>query len=231
MWNNHIYTHAKNQKRSRTVPEVMAECPLRGHPNRGTLPRRKSRRDIVNVKWTEIKMEKDFSTLSIPKTRAIYRTNPSDRRFHIFQTEPNRILIFFQTNLQTLSKRLISLKIWKTWSDLMRFQKNFWSWKVLSDSSPVLSARDTNIFSVSPWNEKGSSELFCIPSISQLPLNRGKNRYINILPNEPTRVRLQGLPNDFINANRVTFNSGNKYIATQGESFIYSATTWQYSKR
>jgi len=51
--------------------------------------------------------------------------------------------------------------------------------------------------------------------ISQLPLNRGKNRYINILPNEPTRVRLQGLPNDFINANRVTFNSGNKYIATQ----------------
>ena len=26
-------TTAKNQKRSRTVPEVMAECPLRGHPS------------------------------------------------------------------------------------------------------------------------------------------------------------------------------------------------------
>ena len=64
--------------------------------------------------------------------------------------------------------------------------------------------------------EMKSSIRFEPGPISQLPLNRGKNRYINILPNEPTRVRLQGLPNDFINANRVTFNTGNKYIATQG---------------
>ena len=65
--------------------------------------------------------------------------------------------------------------------------------------------------------EMKSSIRFEPGPISQLPLNRGKNRYINILPNEPTRVRLQGLPNDFINANRVTFNTGNKYIATQGK--------------
>ena len=27
-----MYAHAKNQGRFWTVPEVMAECPLRGHP-------------------------------------------------------------------------------------------------------------------------------------------------------------------------------------------------------
>ena len=72
--------------------------------------------------------------------------------------------------------------------------------------------------------EMKSSIRFEPGPISQLPLNRGKNRYINILPNEPTRVRLQGLPNDFINANRVTFNTGNKYIATQGKVFSGGST-------
>ena len=32
VWTNPIFCHIKNQKRSGTVPEVMAECPLRGHP-------------------------------------------------------------------------------------------------------------------------------------------------------------------------------------------------------
>lgn len=59
-----------------------------------------------------------------------------------------------------------------------------------------------------------------------LPANQGKNRYINVLPNEPTRVRLEPLPDepnnsDFINANWIRGADIDKalghqdYIATQ----------------
>ena len=51
-------------------------------------------------------------------------------------------------------------------------------------------------------------------STAQLAQNRGKNRYMNVLPNESTRVRLNQ-PNDFINANRVNYQNGRSYIATQ----------------
>ena len=65
-------------------------------------------------------MEKDFSTLSIPKTRAIYRTNPSDRRFHIFQTEPNRILIFFSDKLTNIIQTVDFIENMK---DMERFDE------------------------------------------------------------------------------------------------------------
>jgi len=38
---------------------------------------------------------------------------------------------------------------------------------------------------------------------------------MNILPNESTRVKLFGLKNDYINANKLNFQNGKKYIATQ----------------
>ena len=50
---------------------------------------------------------------------------------------------------------------------------------------------------------------------SQIAANRGKNRFMNILPNESTRVKLFGLKNDYINANKLNFQNGKKYIATQ----------------
>ena len=51
-------------------------------------------------------------------------------------------------------------------------------------------------------------------STAQQAQNRGKNRYMNVLPNESSRVRLNQ-SNDFINANRVTYQNGKSYIATQ----------------
>jgi len=54
-----------------------------------------------------------------------------------------------------------------------------------------------------------------VSRVAQLPGNRGKNRYMNILANEATRVKLAG---SYINANFIEIkNSQTKdYIATQG---------------
>ncbi len=54
-----------------------------------------------------------------------------------------------------------------------------------------------------------------VSRVAQLPGNRGKNRYMNVLANEATRVKLAG---SYINANYIEIkNSQTKdYIATQG---------------
>lgn len=61
--------------------------------------------------------------------------------------------------------------------------------------------------------------------------NAYRNRYANILSNEPTRVRLQAVPpgeNDYINANRVTGHAGHPgYIATQAPLPDTTAHFWQ----
>jgi len=56
-----------------------------------------------------------------------------------------------------------------------------------------------------------------------LPVNRTKNRYANVLPNEKTRVRLNEIQNeegsDYINANFISGlvpGSEKRYVATQG---------------
>ncbi|XP_067860875.1 receptor-type tyrosine-protein phosphatase O isoform X2 [Heptranchias perlo] len=56
---------------------------------------------------------------------------------------------------------------------------------------------------------------------AELPVNRCKNRYTNILPYDFSRVKLISLHNeedsDYINANYIPgFNSAHEYIATQG---------------
>ncbi|GCC33290.1 hypothetical protein chiPu_0011759 [Chiloscyllium punctatum] len=56
---------------------------------------------------------------------------------------------------------------------------------------------------------------------AELPVNRCKNRYTNILPYDFSRVKLRSLHNeegsDYINANYIPgFNSAREYIATQG---------------
>lgn len=63
--------------------------------------------------------------------------------------------------------------------------------------------------------ELKSSIRFEASPASQMPQNRGKNRFMNILPNETSRVKLSGLGNDFINANRIVYQNGKSYIATQ----------------
>lgn len=55
-----------------------------------------------------------------------------------------------------------------------------------------------------------------VSNVAQLPANRGKNRYMNILPNEVTRVKLPG-PKNYINANSIIIKDQPRdYIATQG---------------
>ena len=66
--------------------------------------------------------------------------------------------------------------------------------------------------------ELKSSIRFEPSATSQMAQNRGKNRYMNVLPNEPSRVRLNQA-NDFINANRIVYPNGKSYIATQGKLF------------
>ena len=50
----------------------------------------------------------------------------------------------------------------------------------------------------------------------QLAENRGKNRYMNIMPNDITRVKLSNQTNDYINANYISIKDESEYIATQG---------------
>lgn len=50
----------------------------------------------------------------------------------------------------------------------------------------------------------------------QLAENRGKNRYMNIMPNDITRVKLSNQTNDYINANYISIKEESEYIATQG---------------
>lgn len=61
--------------------------------------------------------------------------------------------------------------------------------------------------------------------------NAYRNRYANILSNEPTRVRLQAVgqgENDYINANRVTGHDGHPgYIATQAPLPDTTPHFWQ----
>ena len=53
-----------------------------------------------------------------------------------------------------------------------------------------------------------------VSRVAQLPGNRGKNRYMNVLANEATRVKLTG---SYINANYIEIKSqARDYIATQG---------------
>lgn len=55
-----------------------------------------------------------------------------------------------------------------------------------------------------------------VSRVAQLPGNRGKNRYMNVLANEATRVKLTG---SYINANYIEIKSqARDYIATQGKS-------------
>lgn len=46
-------------------------------------------------------------------------------------------------------------------------------------------------------------------------LNKNKNRYTNVLTIDKTRVKLQNLINDYINANYINFNYIDRFIATQ----------------
>ena len=56
-------------------------------------------------------------------------------------------------------------------------------------------------------------------TVSQRAENRGKNRYMNILPNDTTRVKLTNQSNDYINANYIAIKDDNDYIATQETEF------------
>jgi protein tyrosine phosphatase len=49
-------------------------------------------------------------------------------------------------------------------------------------------------------------------SVSQLAENRGKNRYMNVLPNDNSRVKLINSENNYINAN---------YISIKGSGVNY----------
>lgn len=61
-----------------------------------------------------------------------------------------------------------------------------------------------------PYNEDQAK-------VASLDSNNPKNRYINIIPADASRVKLQG-PNDYINASYLPGSDGNAktYIATQG---------------
>jgi len=63
-----------------------------------------------------------------------------------------------------------------------------------------------------------------------IPINERKNRYIDILPYDRTRVKLQG-ENDYINANYVTMEPGSelprKWIASQGPLEHTTADFWR----
>lgn len=52
-------------------------------------------------------------------------------------------------------------------------------------------------------------------SAAQMAENRGKNRYMNVVPNDLSRVKLNQ-DNDYINANFVNLKVDHEYIATQG---------------
>ena len=67
--------------------------------------------------------------------------------------------------------------------------------------------------------ELKSSIRFEPSQTAQLAQNRGKNRYMNVLPNEMTRIKLNQ-HNDFINANRIVYPNGRSYIATQGKHLL-----------
>ncbi|XP_021302080.1 protein-tyrosine-phosphatase PTP1 isoform X2 [Sorghum bicolor] len=58
-------------------------------------------------------------------------------------------------------------------------------------------------------------------SVAHYPVNRGKNRYIDVLPFDDTRVRLSARPpnNDYINASFIKATENNRvapFISTQG---------------
>eukprot|EP00049_Salpingoeca_infusionum_P019053 m.359949 g.359949 ORF g.359949 m.359949 type:complete len:1714 (-) comp18827_c0_seq1:378-5519(-) len=56
-------------------------------------------------------------------------------------------------------------------------------------------------------------------SVGSNVLNAARNRYRDILPYDDTRVKLEGMQNDYINASHVTYRVGSsefKYLMTQG---------------
>ncbi|CAF1092986.1 unnamed protein product [Adineta ricciae] len=77
-------------------------------------------------------------------------------------------------------------------------------------------------------NDHGVRTLEKKNNIALLNVNRGLNRFRDVLPYDDTRVRLQHGPNDYINANFVEVPWANrKYILTQGPLPSTSEHFWQ----
>ncbi|XP_060776589.1 tyrosine-protein phosphatase non-receptor type 2a isoform X2 [Neoarius graeffei] len=67
------------------------------------------------------------------------------------------------------------------------------------------------------YNEIRNQSQECSYKVAQFPENRNRNRYRDVSPYDHSRVRLENLENDYINASLITMEEAQRnYILTQG---------------